>query len=269
MAAPVFVRREPGLRQSPRQRSGCVGEKVSALGRQNLPAMPMSATSTSPQCARPGMRRWPGFRAAKVTVRIGLDGDAPHRSRVAVDAGGQVDGENRQARSVHPLDRRARAAPSRSRARPAAEERIDDQVGVGEGCLVRSRDRSGPVPRGFAPHRPSGAPASQKSRDDVDGPARPGVARRDETVAAILTGSGDESRSACRRDHLRGRLGHGARRPAASASIAGRPGRDGFKRRPASSRRGSEASSGGCSWRAKWTRLSTIRRSDFPQLHKL
>ena len=144
----------PGLRQSPQPECRVVGKQVSALGRQNLPAdadirhLDLAAMRPPRHQQVAGLSRREGHGAG------GLDGNAPHRSRIAVDAGGKIDGENRQARSVHPVDDVPRRAVEIA-GEAGAEERIDDQVGVGERCLFEQPRPVRPSPARLPRHRPS------------------------------------------------------------------------------------------------------------------
>ena len=124
--------------------------------------MPMSATSTGPQCSRPGSSRWPGFRRKNVTVSLALHRRAHHRAAVAVDAARQIDGDDRHAgRRSSP-----RSSPAPALDRPVeagAEQRVDDQAGARQGRGRGRLDRALPArapPRAASPLSRSRSPSS-------------------------------------------------------------------------------------------------------------
>ena len=173
MAALIFVRREPRPRQSAAARDpGALANRCRALGRQNLRPMPISATSTSPQCARPGMSRWPGFRAAKVTVRAALTA-MPRTAPVSPSMP-----EGRSTASIgwpDPFIRSTtcRAAPSRSRARPAPKSASTMRSASAK--MPSSAAATGPAqPRAASAASPVRRPGFREGTGTRDGPARPG-----------------------------------------------------------------------------------------------
>ena len=193
-------------------------------------AMPMSATATRPQCARPGRRRCPGLRRAKVTVRIARDRGPAHRPRVAVDAGGHVDGEDRASGGVHALDR-ARAPRRRDRAPgPLRTGRRRSSVDIG-GADTGDGRRPSPVQSPAArAASPSGAPGSQKREDDACPAPADAAPRRNRRRRCCRDRTATRTRPRVP-SHLRRRLGDRLA-GAQHELIAGRPGRDGAGRRP-------------------------------------
>ena len=160
--------------------------------------MPISATSTGAAMRPPRHEQMAGLSGREGHGAGGLDGDAPHRSRIAVDAGGKIDRQNRPARSVHPLDDVPRRAVEIA-GEAGAEQRVDDQVGLGEGRRFRRPRPRRPSPAPPRPHRPSGGPAAEKAQGHAIAPL--GQDRgRDEAVAAVLPGSGDHDDPAAGRD---------------------------------------------------------------------
>ena len=113
--------------------------------------MPISATSTGPQCSRPGSSRWPGLRRKKVTVSLASHRRAHHRAACAVDAARQIDRDDRRAGRVDRLDHRARRPLDRP-VEPGAEQRIDDERRRRRGSPA-SAGSTGPLQRCAASRR--------------------------------------------------------------------------------------------------------------------
>ena len=152
----------------------------------------MSATSTGPQCSRPGSSRWPGFRRKNVTVSLALDRRAHHRAAVAVDAARQIDRDDRDAGRVDRLDHRAR----RSLDRPVearAEQRIDDQARARQ-APPASAASTGPCQRARGLGRIALEPVAIAEQQQPNRIAALGQeTRADKAVAAIVAGPGDDA----------------------------------------------------------------------------
>ena len=192
MAAGVFVALGCGYRKARAPQRRLVGEsRRRDLLRARAPGMPISATSSAPQCSRPGSSRWPGLRRKKVTVCVALHRRTHDRAARAVDAARQVDRDHRRARrDSSPRSSRA-AAPSPSRSRPAPNSastiRASGSIAPGAAASI------GPV------HRAAASPASPLSLlavADEQHPHRVAAlgqnARGDEAVAAIVAGAGHD-----------------------------------------------------------------------------
>ena len=146
---------------------------------------------TGPQWARPGSSRWPGLRRTKVTV-AGARIAAPRRPRVAVDPGRDVDGRTGRPAALTRSTRRA--APSRSRARPDAEQRVDDDAAASGSARPSAAGPSHSARR--ARRRPSAVPLAPSSAT-IDREAPPlQDPRRDEAVAAVVAGAARTSTGA-------------------------------------------------------------------------
>ncbi len=75
-----------------------------------------------------------------------LDGWSQSRTRASVDAARHIDRENGDARCVHLLDDARRCALERA-GQASAEQRIDDQVGLGLDVGARVLDGTRPAIR--------------------------------------------------------------------------------------------------------------------------
>ena len=108
---------------------------------------------------------------------------------------GEIDGDDRASGGVHRLDRRA-GVPGHRTIEPGAEQGIDDDGGAGE--IGRRGDRPAP-----SAGRPGRIALELVERPDQAQPhavsGRRQVASRDETIAAIVAGTGHDGHPAARR----------------------------------------------------------------------
>ncbi|MGC1676699.1 MAG: hypothetical protein WA740_04115 [Candidatus Binataceae bacterium] len=76
---------------------------------------------------RTGIGNMPELRVTEGDGKRGARGDAHDRAAVGIDSRGDIDRDDRRAKRVHPLDRRARNSAHRS-IQPGAENSIDDRT---------------------------------------------------------------------------------------------------------------------------------------------
>lgn len=95
----------------------------------------------------------------------GLDGHSPHRTRIGVDAGRNIDGDDGPTAGVYAIDRR-RGDPIDLTGQTNAEQRIDQHIKGLRVCLVERG--SGPAPNmsGTAGSRAGMRLGSEPSDDD-------------------------------------------------------------------------------------------------------
>ena len=151
--------------------------------------------------------REPELRPVERDGERGVDDRSGDLTRRGVDAGREVDGDDRRLGCVHPLDQRRRLGPRRA-AKAGPEERVDDQL------RVLDRVRLDRVALGLAQQ-----------------------ARCDPSVPAVRAAAADDGDAARVREPLEHRRGHGARRRAPSARAPSRETRDTAPPRRASPRR--------------------------------
>ena len=166
---------EPRPREAPQPQRRVLGERSPRLwpSRGSSRPMPMSATSTAPQWARPGISRWPGFRATKVTVRVALTA-MPRTAPVSPSIPeGRSTARIGRPEAFDPVDD-CRAAPSMSRARPAPNSASMIRSASAKDAAPPARpDRPSPGPRPRRVARQS-LPARREGTGTRHGPARPG-----------------------------------------------------------------------------------------------
>ncbi len=168
-----------------------------------------------------------GLEAKEGDARRSLDRDAAHLAGRAVQPRRHVDREHRAAapgEGVDPLDDRPRLAVDVAR-EACAEEGVDHAIRAAERDVRRSADRplearSGD--RGVAAERL--APAEETKLDGKA--ASREEPRRDETVAAVVTGTADDDDQPPRAREPRSLVRDGEPR-ALHQRDAGRSGRDG------------------------------------------
>ena len=134
----------------------------------------MSATTTRPAEKRPGATASPTFGAWKVTVRSASTASTRDLAGRGVDAGGNVDRDDRGLGLVHAPDQLG-GVRAWLTAEPRAEERVDDHV----------------VPRRVV-----------RLVGDVPGLAK--NARGDTSVSAVRAAAADAREAACRRKREHG-----------------------------------------------------------------
>ena len=190
----------------------------------------MSATSTRPQCSRPGSSRWPGLRRKNVTVSRGADRHAHHRAAGAVDAARQIDGDRPARPHAFIASIIARAGAFDRPVEPGAEQRIDDDVRHRRSAAGVAAS-TGPVQRcrGLAASPLSWSRVAEQQHAAPDSRARPGCARRQSRRRRCCRGrrpprptARRADRSAPRRRRPRGRRSPSARCPACPPAIARR-----------------------------------------------
>ena len=152
----------------------------------------MSATSTGPQCSRPGSSRWPGFRRKNVTVSAGVDRRAHHRAAVAVDAARQIDGDRPARRRALIASIIARAGPSTGRSRPAPNSASTMRPAPASAAGVAAS--TGPGQRRGRLRRIALEPVAIAQQQQPDRIAALGQdARADKAVAAVVARAGDDA----------------------------------------------------------------------------
>ena len=137
----------------------------------------------------PGQKQVPGLEAEEGHGRARHDGGAPDRPRIAIDPGGNVDGDNgfatRSRPKVHSLNKNSRLA-IKIPGQPGPEEAIDDQA-----CGLQIQSRTGldgprPAPCGLRRIAPQAIHLAQQM-DPYAKPALPQQARGDEAIAAVVS----------------------------------------------------------------------------------
>ena len=108
----------------------------------------MSATAVLPQWMRPGRSTWPGLRRKKVTVRAALIAAPRICPRAAVDAGGNIHGEDRSFGALRPfvetLDHRLGGSIEIA-GKTRAKQRVDGETNRFEINLLDGADTACPA----------------------------------------------------------------------------------------------------------------------------
>ncbi len=179
---------------------------------------PMSPISTAPACAAAGASSRLRLSPAKVTVRQAFTVGPRQRAAIRVEAGRQVERDDRHAGgagAVDGLDGRGHR-PARGAAQAGTEKRVHDQIGAAEDRREPARirdllDAPAPAPervRRVAPH--VGAPPHQQHAHHRAAGSEP--ARDHESITAVvaLAAHDDDRLAADRREPAgdeRGRAG--------------------------------------------------------------
>ena len=198
MAAPVFVaaglrHRETLAPTAParwrRCSAGCCSSTASG--------MPMSATSTGPQCSRPGSSRWPGLRRKNVTVSLACTAapiTAPLSPLMPLGRSTAITGT--PAALIASII--ARAAPSTGRSRPAPNSA--STIRSAPASAAGAAGSTGPCQRRAAS---AASPLSLLAVAEQQQPDRIAAlgqdARADKAVAAVVAGPGHDARPSARR----------------------------------------------------------------------
>ena len=188
-----------GRRSCACQSAGTLWNVVGRIVFSTDPECRSAATSVAPQCRRPGRSRWPGFSRKKVTVRVARTADALGLRRSARRSR-SADRPRGPARRTAFTPRSTRAAsPRDGRAKPRAEQRVDDEIGreVGVGPTVPRPVRHRLPPRSAA--SPFSAPRSPRSATRTLRPAARRRSPRDEAVAAVVARPGEDKDISVRR----------------------------------------------------------------------
>jgi hypothetical protein len=163
VAAVVFMGVRLRLRQQIEPQAWPVGEEVPARRREGVPADADVGHLDGPLSTRPGMRRWQGFRAAKVTVRVALTA-IPLASPVSPSMpDGRSTARIGLAEAFMPSTAR-RAAPSRFRVSP-----VPNRASMMRSASAKGRLSTGSTlpfqscaARAASPVRRSGLPRSPR-----------------------------------------------------------------------------------------------------------
>ena len=189
-----------------RQSAGTFANVAGLILSRTRSGIPISATSTTPQCRRPGRRKCPGLRRKNVTVSFALMAASHHRSGGAIHAARQIDGDDGYRSGIHQIDdvaRRTLNIPVKSRTKQC----IDDQVAVRKCCGRRLA--YGSVPALCGQSGVTFQPLAFPNEANAHHQATLGqIARSNEAVAAIVTGARDDHDATPLR-HSGGSVGNG------------------------------------------------------------
>ena len=173
------------------QSAGALAKMLGRMLSSTVSGMPMSATSTGPQCSRPGSSRWPGFRRKKVTVSLARTAapiTAPLSPLMPLGRSTAITGT--PAALIASII--ARAGPSTGRSRPAPNSASTMRSAPASAAGVGRLHRPVQLPRRL--RRVALEPVAVAEQQQPDRIAAFGEdARADKTVAAVVARAGDDA----------------------------------------------------------------------------